>query len=109
MALITAVWIAGYLVQKSISAAVSLTWSAVSSSKQGQQAYEERKQRLALLTASQAASLASDAASASAKAASAETAQLRAEVRRLQAVVERLEAASVAERAEHYDLIIDQR
>ncbi len=98
MALITAVWIAGYLVQKSISAAVSLTWSAVSSSKQGQQAYEERKQRLALLTAS-------DAASASAKAASAETAQLRAELRRLQAVVERLEAA----RAEHYDLIIDQR
>jgi uncharacterized protein YlxW (UPF0749 family) len=95
MALITAVWIAGYVVQKSISTAVSFAWSAVSSTKQGQEAYEERKQRLALLTASQAASQAS----------AAETAQLRAEVRRLQAVVERLEAAD----RERYDLVIDQR
>lgn len=98
MALITAVWIAGYVVQKSISAAVSLAWSAVSSSKQGQEAYEERKQRLALLTAS-------DAAAASAKVASAETDQLRAEVRRLQTAVDRLEAAD----RERYDLVIDQR
>jgi uncharacterized protein YlxW (UPF0749 family) len=87
MALITAVWIAGYVVQKSISTAVSFAWSAVSSTKQGQEAYEERKQRLA------------------SQASAAETAQLRAEVRRLQAAVERLEAAD----RERYDLVIDQR
>jgi Flp pilus assembly pilin Flp len=43
MALVAAVWVAGYVVQKTVSLAISLAWSSVTSAKQGQEAYEERK------------------------------------------------------------------
>jgi uncharacterized protein YlxW (UPF0749 family) len=88
MALVAAVWIAGYVVQKTVSLAVSFAWTSISSAKQGQEAYEERKRRLDELTASDAAAK--------------EAAALRAELRRLQAVVDRLEG-------ERCDLIVDQR
>lgn len=96
MALITAVWVAGYVVQKSVSLAASFAWSAISSGKQGQEAYEERKRKLA------------DAeAAAGATRVASETEQLRQQVRRLQAVVDRLEQERGCSAVAH--LVVDQR